>query len=261
MIDLHCHMLPFVDDGADTIIEALEMGIEAKKEGINKIILTPHYMDGEYVNHKKDIVTAVKNLQKTFNDNGIDIELRAGQEIHINGNLINQIENDDILYTDKDIKKYVMLEFPHVGIPEYSNDIIFELKIRGITPVIVHPERNIGLQKNPSLLYDLVSHGCLTQITATSFTGGFGKKVQKFTDEIIEANLGFVFSSDAHNLKGRRFMMAEAFSRLENKYGINIVNEYKKNSELIWNGDNITIGDINKIENKKGLSGIFRKIF
>ncbi|TMT01283.1 tyrosine protein phosphatase [Apilactobacillus kunkeei] len=261
MIDLHCHMLPFVDDGANTIIEALEMGIEAKREGINKILLTPHYMDGEYVNHKKDIVPAVKNLQRIFIDNGIDIELRAGQEIHINGELINQIENDDILYPDKNTKRYIMFEFPHGGIPKYSNDIIFELKLRGITPIIVHPERNMGFQKKPSMLYDLVSQGCLTQITATSFTGGFGKRIQKFTDEIVEANLGFVFSSDAHNLKGRRFMMDEAFSRLENKYGSSVVNEYKRNSELIWNGDNVSIGDIDRIKNKKRFSDFLRNIF
>lgn len=259
MIDLHCHMLPGIDDGSDSLDMSLNMAIEAKKEGVNKILLTPHHMDGEYVNHKKQVLSYVSKFKNELLKNNIDIEVRAGQEVHINGNLISAIENDDILYADKE-GKYMMLELPHYGVPEYTENLIFELKVKGITPVIVHPERNHGFQEAPDKLYDLVEQGCLTQLTATSYLGGFGKKVQKFTEQIINSGLGFTFSSDAHNLEGRRFRMSQAYSRLEKKKGSLVVEKYKKNALDIWNSNSIDITEFRKISERPTFKSFF-KIF
>ena len=260
MIDLHCHMLPSVDDGAKTISMALDMAREAESEGINNILLTPHHMDGEYINHKEDIEKAVHNLQMTFNDQNLDIQLRPGQEVHINGDLLKAIDEDDVLYADGINKKYMMLEFPHSGVPEYAEDMIFELKVKGIIPVIVHPERNHGIQQNPDILYDLVSQGCLTQITATSYVGGFGSTIQKFTDKIIDAGLGFMFSSDAHNLSGRRFRMKEAFDRLEEQKGKDFALRYERNAEKVWNSETVEIGNIDRVKKENTASKFFKKL-
>jgi protein-tyrosine phosphatase len=259
MIDLHCHMLPAVDDGAKTIQLGIEMAQQAYQEGIDHIFLTPHHMDSEYVNHKDAVQKAVVNFQDTLNDNNIPLELRAGQEVHINGDLLNQIDNGDILYADGN-GKYIMLELPHSGVPEYTNDMIFELKVRGITPVIVHPERNHGIQNDPDKLYDLVEQGCLTQLTATSYVGGFGSKVQKFTDQIVNAGLGFTFSSDAHNLQGRRFRMDEAYQRLSKNKGDNYVKTYLDNAESIWNGEPVQIGNINHIQEHRSFLSKLKKV-
>lgn len=256
MIDLHCHILPSVDDGAKSIDMSLKMAVEAKNNGIEKILLTPHHNDGQYMNSKKSIIDKANNLQHIFYDNGIEIEVRAGQEVHINGNLLEDIDNNNILYTNDNGIKYMMLELPHNEVPKYVYDMIFELQVKGITPIIVHPERNIGIQKKPDILYDLVKRGCLTQITATSYVGGFGKKIQRFTERIIDSGLGFTFSSDAHNLQGRRFRMREAFDKLEEKKGIDFVNYYRNNSKNIWNGSKVEIGKIRKI-NKKGIFSPF----
>lgn len=259
MIDLHCHILPAVDDGSKTIDMSLRMAEQAKKEGINKILLTPHHMDGEYVNHKNELLLAVQNFQKDLLDNNIDIEVRAGQEVHINGELLSSVENNDILYADND-GKYMMLELPHDGVPEYTENMIFELKVKGITPVIVHPERNHGFQNDPDKLYDLVSQGCLTQLTATSYVGGFGKYIQKFTEQIIDAGLGFTFSSDAHNMTGRRFRMDEAYELLQQKKGKSVSDLFKDNAEKIWNGQDVEIRDISKIRKKGRVKSFFHKI-
>ncbi|KIM18158.1 tyrosine protein phosphatase [Apilactobacillus kunkeei] len=260
MIDLHCHMLPSVDDGAKTISMALDMAREAEAEGINKILLTPHHMDGEYINHRKDTEIAVENLQKTFNDNNIGIELRPGQEVHINGDLLKDIDEDDVLYADGTNKKYMMLEFPHSGVPEYAEDMIFELKVKGIIPIIVHPERNHSIQQDPDILFDLVSQGCLTQITATSYVGGFGSTIQRFTDKIVDSGLGFMFSSDAHNMEGRRFRMKEAFDRLAEKKGKDVALQYEKNAEKVWNGETIEIGNIDRVKKESTASKFFKKL-
>lgn len=261
MIDLHCHMLPAVDDGAKTISMALDLAKEAESEGIDKILLTPHHMDGEYINHKENVKKASNNLQMILRDNSIDIELRPGQEVHINGSLLEAVDNGDVLFADRLNKKYMMLEFPHSGVPEYAKDMIFELEVKGITPIIVHPERNHGIQQNPDILFDLVSQGCLTQITATSYVGGFGKNIQKFTEQIIDAGLGFVFSSDAHNLSGRRFRMKEAFDRLEKKKGRDFSLNFQENAEKIWNGETVKTGRIEKIHEKSTLSKLLKKLF
>ncbi|CAI2647879.1 Tyrosine-protein phosphatase YwqE [Apilactobacillus kunkeei] len=261
MIDLHCHILPCIDDGSNSIDLSIKMAKQAEREGVKKILATPHHMDGEYINHKKNVIRDVKNLQMIFWDNGIDIELRAGQEVHMNGDLLKSIDNDDVLFDDISGVRYMMLEFPHFDIPEYSKDIIFQLKLRGITPIIVHPERNTEFQKRPEKLYDFVSQGCLTQITATSYVGGFGKEIQKFSDKIVEAGLGFMFSSDAHNLEGRRFRMQEAFERLSKKMGDEFMHEYDSNATRVWNGQKVEIGKIHHIKKdgkiKKILSALF----
>lgn len=259
MIDLHCHMLPAIDDGSKTVDMSLKMAEEAQKEEINKILLTPHHMDGEYVNHKDKILPAVQNFQRNLLDNNIPIEVRAGQEVHINGNLLSSVENNDILYAD-DNGKYMMLELPHSGVPEYTENMIFELRVKGIVPVIVHPERNHGFRNDPDKLYDLVSQGCLTQLTATSYVGGFGKHIQRFTEQIIDAGLGFTFSSDAHNMAGRRFRMNDAYNLLTKEKGKTMADYYKKNAEKIWNGQHIEINGIRHIKKDNSFVSFLKKL-
>lgn len=258
MIDLHCHMLPFVDDGPNTIDLALQMAEEAKKQGIDKILLTPHHMDSEYSNHKKDIENKVNEFQKILYSNDINIEIKAGQEVHINGNLLQSLDEEDILFASPN-QKYLMLELPHSDVPAYTNDLVFELNVRNITPVIVHPERNRGFQNDPDKLYDLVEQGCITQITASSYVGGFGKTVEKFTEQIIDANLGFVFSSDAHNVSGRKFRMDEAFSKLRKEKGLDYVNIYEKNAKSIWQGRTVDNFSVNKVKRKRTIFSFFKK--
>lgn len=253
-------MLPFVDDGPDTIDLSLQMAEDAKKQGINKILLTPHHMDSEYSNHKKDIENKVNEFQKILYANNINIELKPGQEVHINGNLLQSLDEEDILFTSSN-QKYLMLELPHGDVPAYTNDLIFELTVRNITPVIVHPERNHGFQNDPDKLYDLVEQGCITQITASSYVGGFGKTVEKFTEQIIDANLGFVFSSDAHNTSGRRFRMEEAFNKLTKEKGQDYADMFTNNANRIWIGKEVDKKSIEKVSRKKVYSNFLGKYF
>ncbi|WP_251944814.1 CpsB/CapC family capsule biosynthesis tyrosine phosphatase [Latilactobacillus sakei] len=154
------------------------------------------------------------------------------------------------LFADE-TNRYLMLELPHGEVPEYTNQMIFELQAAGITPVIVHPERNHGIQKKPELLYDFVASGCLTQITASSYLGVFGSEVEDFTQRIIDAGLGFVFASDAHNLKGRNFRMQKAFAKLEQHNGAEMVTWMQDNAKKIINGDDLEPSEYHYIKEKK----------
>ncbi len=147
--------------------------------------------------------------------------------------------------------RYLMLEFPDDDVFHYTNQMIFDLQQRGITPVIVHPERNTKIMAQPELLYQLLEKGCLSQITASSYVGTFGKKVENFSRQLIEAGQGYVFASDAHNLPGRKYEMRQAFEKLSQEFGGELVEQYQNNARDIINGANVPLNETRKIKKKK----------
>jgi len=245
LIDLHCHILPGVDDGSKDLQMSLDLAKVAVDQGISHSLLTPHHMDGDYTNHKKDVIKKTSDFQDALNEANIPLTVFAGQEVHLTGELMDAIAKDDVLFMDA-TNRYLLLELPHDGIPAYTEDMIFDLTTRGITPVIAHPERNLGIQEDPDKLYNFIKMGCLSQLTSSSYLGVFGEKVQTLTEKIIKANLGFVFASDAHNFKGRRFLMKEAFDKLEKEEGIRKVELFNANAKNIINGDDV--GDVDFVE-------------
>lgn len=250
LIDLHCHILPGVDDGSKDMGMSLDLARVAVEQGISHILVTPHHMDGEYTNHKVDVIQKTNEFQEKLDEENIPLTVFPGQEVHLTGDLLAAIDDDDILFMDEG-GKYLLLELPHNGIPEYTEKILFELLSRGIVPVIAHPERNQGFQQNPDKLYDFVEMGCLTQVTSSSYLNVFGEKVTNLTEKIIEANLGFVFSSDAHNFRGRRFLMKEAFEKLEQTDGERRAELLNFNAKAIINGDEISDEGIVRISELK----------
>jgi len=246
LIDLHCHILPGVDDGSKDLRMSLDLARAAVDQGISHSLLTPHHMDGQYTNHKMAVISETAEFQAALNEKKIPLTVYPSQEVHLTGELMEAVAADDILFMDE-TNKYLLLELPHDGIPEYANDMIFDLITRGIIPVIAHPERNQGIQITPDRLYEFVKMGCLTQLTASSYVGIFGKKVQKLTEEIIKANLGFTFASDAHNFKGRRFLMKEAFDKLEAEEGMEKAELFNTNAKNIINGDAVSEMDYQKL--------------
>ena len=250
LIDLHCHILPGVDDGSKDMQMSLDLARAAVDQGITNSLVTPHHMDGEYTNHKQDVIRKTDEFQRALDKEEIPLTVFASQEVHLTGELMDAIAQDDVLFMDE-TNRYLLLELPHSGIPEYTADMIFDLTTRGITPVIAHPERNHGFQENPDKIYDFVKMGCLTQLTSSSYLGVFGKHVQELTEKIIKANLGFVFSSDAHNFKGRRYLMEEAFEKLKKDEGIRRADAFSTNAKNIINGDDVFTGDYVKISTLK----------
>lgn len=250
MIDLHCHILPDVDDGSPDMETSLKLAKVAVEQGITHMLLTPHHMDGDYLNHKADVIEKTTAFQEALDRNQIRLTVFPGQEVHITGELIQATDRDDILFADEG-NRYLILELPHNEVPEYTEKMLFALQTRGITPVLVHPERNQGFMQDPDKLYEFVSQGCLTQLTASSYVGVFGEHVQKFTEQIVDAGLGFVFASDAHNLQGRNFKMAQAFEKLEKNKGKGLSTTYQKNARNIINGEDIIFEEIYHIKERK----------
>ncbi len=247
MIDLHCHLLPGVDDGSKSMDISLKLANDAVGDGIDYALLTPHHMNGVYLNHKKGVIQQTQDFQVELDRHKIPLKVFPGQEVRINGDLLTALDQDDILFANEG-GQYLMLEFPDDDIPNYTSNMIYELMQRGIIPVIVHPERNTKIMKQPDILYDLLNKGCLSQITAGSYVGIFGHKVQKFSKQLIQSGQVYIFASDAHNLPNRKYEMTNAFAKLGNEFGNDYVSKFNENAKRIINGDNILSNDFSKIK-------------
>lgn len=250
MIDLHCHILPGVDDGAKSMADSLDMARKAVNEGITHILATPHHKNRNWNNEKMDVVRLVNSLQEEINNHGIDLTIFPGQEIRIYGEILEDIKQDKILFVDE-FQQYLLIEFPTESIPNYTERLFYELESNGITPIIVHPERNREILEHPNRLETLVDKGALTQLTASSYVGGFGKKIQRLSYQLIESNLVHIIASDAHNIGSRSFHMNSAYTKLEQEFGSKLVQIYEQRVKDLVNGEVVVAPAPNLIKKKK----------
>src|SRR5699024_7530920 len=256
MIDLHCHILPILDDGSKNWEMSLEMAHLAIAEGITHILATPHHMNRHWMNPKYEVLPLVDELQKRLDEERIPLTVFPGQEVRLHGEIIENIQRDEICFIDE-MNQYVLIEFPTSSVPDYSERLFFELQSAGITPVIVHPERNHAILKDPSILYDFVSRDILAQVTAASYIGKFGREIEKLSEQLIEADLVHFLASDAHNVTSRKFHMKEAFKKLEKQYGVEKVHAFDQVTRDLINGDGIILPEPKKIKTNKKFFGLF----
>lgn len=258
MIDIHCHILNGIDDGARSLDDSLAMAEMAIAEGITHILVTPHHKNGKFENRKESILAATAELQNEFDTRGIELTLFPGQEVRINGDLLSDIEKDEILFVDED-KQYILIEFPTLSIPNYAESLFFKLQQKGIIPVIVHPERNQEIIADPNILLTFIEKGALAQLTASSYVGIFGKDIAKLSSRLIDANLVHILASDAHNTKGRSFHMREAYAKMEREFGSEKMLAFQRNSKDMVNGDVVQTEPPMEVTNKKKKFGFFSK--
>lgn len=248
LVDLHCHILPGIDDGSESLEKSLALAQAAIADGVTHILATPHHLDNQYVNHKADVIKLCDQFQAELDRQKLPLSVFAGQEVHINGDLIEKY--DDLLGIDED-KHYMLLEFPHGEVPAYAKRMIFDLRKKGTTPVICHPERNHEIQENLDLLYEFIENGALAQLTATSYIGGFGEHVAELSHKMVEHNLVQIIASDAHNLPGRKFVLSEALNQVAQDFDAGKAQAFEANAEKLINGDYVAAHDYSPIPMKK----------
>ncbi|PIE34717.1 tyrosine protein phosphatase [candidate division KSB3 bacterium] len=209
MIDIHCHILPGVDDGAENVTETLDMCRLAIADGITTIVATPHQQDGVYNTSCTSIEEQLDVVKGALRDEKLALELLPGADVHIDVHTSRKIQQGEIM-TINGTGRYFLLEFPAHSIPPNIDKIIFDLMLKNIIPILTHPERIDEVQENPSRVYDLVSMGVLSQITAMSITGGFGRRAQKCAKTLLKHNLAHIIATDAHSTKSRPPILSEA---------------------------------------------------
>jgi len=209
VIDLHCHILPGVDDGSRSLKESLFMARTAVRDGIHTIVATAHTLNGVYVNPIKKVVSWVNALEKAFVKNHIELRLFPACEVHICPHMVGHIKKGDAGTINRG-GKYLLLELPSQSIPGGVKEELFSLKLNGITPIIAHPERNAAIRSDPNILYELIGMGALSQVTAMSVTGGFGMAVKRSAETLLRQRMCHVIASDAHSADTRQPILSQA---------------------------------------------------
>ena len=163
MIDLHCHILPGLDDGAKSLEEAVEMARIAEEEGIERIVATPHLFRENILYEDLGIIEEKrKELHRALETGNIHVQLFCGAEVHIAHNLMEEIrKNRSSLVINR--SSYMFVEFPSRHVFSGVKELFFEMMSEGIIPIIAHPERNSEFVRNPSFLYELIQTGALAQ--------------------------------------------------------------------------------------------------
>jgi len=205
LIDLHCHILPDIDDGAQDVRTALKMAEIAAKDNIEIIVATPHILDLPLP--IKKIREKTLYLNNRLSGMGLNVKILPGAEV--SPFACAQIKN--ITDYTLNASRYLLLEFPYVNIPDYLTDILFNLTANGITPILGHPERNAYIMEKPWKIEKFLSNDVLLQLTAGSLTGLFGKDIQNCATWLLENEQVDIVASDAHSAKRRPPILSEAF--------------------------------------------------
>ena len=204
MIDLHCHLLPGIDDGARDLDEALAMARHAVAGGIGHAVLTPHVMPGIYDNERASIEAAVADFAVELERVGIALQVRAGGEVRIGPEVMALVDGGRIPYLGHWKGQPVMLlELPHSHIPPGSDKLVTWLREHGVRPLLAHPERNPDIARDPERLRPFVDLGCLLQVTSGALTGEFGNLFQQAAVALVERGWVTVIASDAHRADRR----------------------------------------------------------
>jgi protein-tyrosine phosphatase len=204
VIDLHNHFLPGIDDGAQTLHEALALARAAVATGVKTAVMTPHVHPARYDNSRSSIAIACEAYARALSANAIPLEIRMGGEVRISDDIMRLIEEEEIPYLGKSAGyRTMLLEFPPAQLMPGGERLVQWLIARNIRPVIAHPERNKEIIRDVEKLRPYLALGCLLQITAGSLIGRFGKDVERCAVTLIEREWASAVASDAHDIEHR----------------------------------------------------------
>lgn len=205
MIDIHCHLLPGLDDGATTLDDALALARVAVADGISCSVMTPHIHPGRWENDAAGIARATAAFAAALEQHAIPLQLRHAAEVRLTDLIFGQLEAQVLPFLGEHAgESLLLLEFPHGQLIPGSDRLVSWLRRHGIRPVLAHPERNKSIMRNPELLQPFLAAGCLLQVTAASLTGGFGDAAERVALQLLDAGQITFVASDAHNLKSRQ---------------------------------------------------------
>lgn len=202
MIDIHCHILPGVDDGASSLDVSLAMARMAVEDGTRFLVATPH-VDKSLI-PAQDVRRRVVELQEALDELNIPLRLIAGADgaSHLGADLLaTHVIGEG---------PYLLLEFPHTHLPFSAGQLVFDLQTQGLVPIITHPERNPSVVRDPSLLNPLIDAGALVQVTCGCLTGDFGGPARACSRHLLRQGMVHFLASDGHSNAWRPPVMSRA---------------------------------------------------
>jgi protein-tyrosine phosphatase len=221
MIDLHCHVLPGIDDGARSLEQAAEMCRVAAAAGCEALVATPHQRRGDWWNCDR---AALQELRRQLQEAiGPSPRILGGGEIHVDPRLLGEILalREDAPYGPLPLagSRYLLIEFGPAAVAPEAADLVHELSVAGWRPVLAHPELIHWMSEDLAIVAHLVSLGALTQVTAMSVTGDFGRRAQADCGRLIEMGLVHFVASDSHDLERRPPGLRRAWETIAARWG------------------------------------------
>jgi len=200
VIDLHCHVLPGIDDGPPTIADALELAAAARAAGTDMIVATPH-VSLEYPNRAETIARLVGELEQRLRSRGSPLEIRAGAELAMTA--LADLAPEELSRLTLAGSRWLLVEPPFVPVLSGLEELVATLQRRGFGVVLAHPERCRAFHRDRGMLERLVRSDVLVSVTAGSFAGRFGSTVRRFSHELMRDGLVHNVASDAHDVGAR----------------------------------------------------------
>ncbi|MFA5633066.1 MAG: CpsB/CapC family capsule biosynthesis tyrosine phosphatase [Porticoccaceae bacterium] len=220
MIDIHCHLLPGIDDGAVDLDDALAMARIAVDDGITHAVVTPHIHPGRWENAAQGIASAARDFSARLREHGIPLIIGHAAEVRLTDQLFQQLEEESIPFLGEvDGYQVMLLEFPHNQVLPGSEKLTAWLLRNGIRPLLAHPERNKEIMVAPGRLKPFIDQGCMIQVTAGALVGRFGARAMEAARYFLANGQVDLIASDGHNTKARRPELSEAAAYITEKYG------------------------------------------
>ena len=212
VVDIHCHILPGLDDGSPDMATSVAMARLAVVAGISTVIGTPHWIEDEHETDPAVVRQTARDLQAELNSRAIPLTVLCGNEAFICPDLPDRVKKGDVL-TLAERGTHLLLELPYEDLPTYVDDVIFRLQLQGITPVLAHVERYAYVRSDWHVLDRWVRRGCLAQVNASSLDHGRGDDLAQ---ELMDRGLIACTATDAHDARDRAPRgLSQAFSALE----------------------------------------------
>jgi len=236
--DIHSHILPYIDDGAKSMDTAVTMAAIAFSEGIKRIIATPHF-DPETRSikgflHKRE--NSLNDLRKELEKRLINIEIIPGAEVY----LVPEItELDDLELLCIGNTKYMLVEMPFTVMPQWLDEILYKIQLRGITPILAHPERSIKITKEPQKLKPLVEKGVLLQLNVSSVCNTSNSELRKCIRYLMKSKMAHFIATDSHTLRSRPPKIQDAIKLLTKSYGSETVEYMLENARVLGDGGTV----------------------
>lgn len=255
MVDMHSHIIWEIDDGSKTKEMTINMLKIAESNGTKKIVATPHFYRGVWEASHSEVKERLVDVQKLAKENNINIEIYNGQEVYYSENILTHY-NEGYISTIND-SKYMLIELPmkDFNIGEVV-DNIYELQLKGIVPIIAHPERYVPFIKSPILINKFIKEGFLFQLNSGSMIGHFGKEVKKLAEFFVGNKIYTVIGSDGHRDEKRDTNLSvgiDAIDKIHNNYA----SELEKNGELIIKNGEVKFSGKEITKQRKKFLGLF----
>jgi len=218
VIDIHCHMLPGIDDGAPSLDVALAMARIAVNDGITELACTPHIYPGMYDNNSAGISLATEALRTALAEAGIPLKLVYAADTHVMPDLVEKLQHGTVPTFNGG--RYFLLEPPHHVAPPNFEDFVFRLMVAGYIPIVTHPERLSWIEQDYAVFGRLARHGAWMQLTAGSLTGRFGSDARYWAERMLDDGLVHVLATDAHGVQRRAPLLAEGVAAAEKWVGV-----------------------------------------